>query len=287
MIRPMRPDDVAEAERLSDTAFRAVEGQTSLSLGRSAARAERWRERTAHFLTTDPGGCWVAEADGAMAGFATSYRRDLTWILATYTVLPRLQGMGLGKALLDAALTHGRHCLRGMLSASLDAKAFRRYRAAGFSLHPMTELTGRVDRSAIPEIRHVREATAGDVDLMDSIDRRVRDAAHGPDHPLMHRHHRPLVVDDTTGSGYAYVDLETGEPLLLAATNTRTATRLLWAAVADAAAADEWTIPHVTAPNEWAVDVGLAVGLSPRPAGYLAVRGMKPPAPYLHHATFL
>lgn len=287
MIRPMRPEDVPEAERLSDTAFRALEGQPSLSAGRSPARAERWRERTAHFLATDPGGCWVAEVDGAMAGFATSYRRDLTWILATFTVLPQLQGQGLGKALLDAALTHSRHCLRGMLAASADPKAFRRYRAAGFSLHPLIELTGRVDRGAIPEIRHVRDATPGDIDLMDSIDRRVRDAAHGPDHPLMHRHHRPLVVDDTTGSGYAYADRDTGEPLLLAATNARTATRLLWAAVADAPPATEWTIPHVTAANEWAVDVGLAAGLDPRPAGYLGLRAMKPPAPYLHHSTFL
>ena len=58
------------------------------------------------------------------------------WILATYAVRPGLQGQGIGKALLAAALHHGRGCLRGMLSASADPKAVRRYRAAGFSLHP-------------------------------------------------------------------------------------------------------------------------------------------------------
>lgn len=287
LIRPMRPEDVPEAERLSDAAFRALDGESSMTQGRSPVRASRWCERTRHFLETDPDGCWVADVDGAMAGFATSYRRDLTWILATYSVLPALQGQGLGRALLDAALSHSRHCLRGMLSASGDPKAYRRYHAAGFTLHPQVEFAGRVDRAALPEIRHVRAATPGDIDLMDSVDRRVRDAAHGPDHPLMHRHHLPFVVDDTTGSGYVYVDRESGEPLLLAATNRRTATRLLWAAVAQAADTDAWTIPHVTGGNDWAVDVALAAGLNPRPAGYLALRGMKPPVPYLHHATYL
>ena len=68
------------------------------------------------------------------------------WILASYAVRPGLQGQGIGKALLAAALHHGRGCLRGMLSASADPKAIRRYRAAGFSLHPQMHLTGKVDR---------------------------------------------------------------------------------------------------------------------------------------------
>ena len=72
------------------------------------------------------------------------------WVLATYVVRPDAQGQGIGKALLAAALHHGRGCLRGMLASSADPKAARRYRQAGFSLHPQMTLSGTVDRSAIP-----------------------------------------------------------------------------------------------------------------------------------------
>ena len=37
----------------------------------------------------------------------------LTWLLATYAVRPGLQGRGVGRQLLDAALPYGRGCLRG------------------------------------------------------------------------------------------------------------------------------------------------------------------------------
>ena len=40
-------------------------------------------------------------------------------------------------------------------------------------------------------------------------------------------------------------------------------------------------VGHVTPANEWAVDVGLAARLSVTTRGYLALRGMKPPTPYL------
>ena len=132
-------------------------------------------------------------------------------------------------------------------------------------------------------LEKVREGSLGDVDLMDSIDRRTRGAAHGPDHEIMLRSWALLVSDTTTGSGYAY--LEGGQVALLAATNRRTATRLLWAALAEAG--EETTVPHVTAANEWALDVGIAARLDVRTEGYLAVRGMAPPTPYLHHGALL
>ena len=40
---------------------------------RSPERGEQWVERTLHYVSTDPGGCWVAEVDGEMVGFATSF----------------------------------------------------------------------------------------------------------------------------------------------------------------------------------------------------------------------
>jgi GNAT superfamily N-acetyltransferase len=281
--------DVPAAERLSAQGFHELELRMSPRSWpdpqiRSADRGRAWMIRTRHFLSTDPGGCWVAEDDRGLVGFATSYTRELMWVLATYVVRPEAQGQGIGKALLAAALHHGQGCLRGMLASSADPKAARRYRQAGFSLHPQLALSGTVDRSAIPVIEKVREGSAADIELMDSIDRRTRGAAHGPDHVVMQQLWRLVVSDTTTGSGYAYVDQD-GAVMLLAATNRRTACRLLWEALASTSGSTD--IRHVTSANEWAIDVGMAARLDLQQEGYLALRGMRPPAPYLHHGTFL
>jgi GNAT superfamily N-acetyltransferase len=288
-IRPMTLADVPDAERVSDEGFyeldvRRRRGTSPEPERRSEPHREAWELRTRHLVGTDPGGCWVAEVDGEMIGCATSLTRELMWILSTYVVRPGLQGQGIGKALLGAALHHGRGCLRGMLSASADAKAIRRYRAAGFSLHPQMYLSGSVDRAAIPVVEKVRDGSAGDFELMDSIDRRVRGAAHGPDHAVLLDMFRLVVSDTSTGSGYAFHATD-GMPALLAATNRRTAARLLWECLA--ASGESVRVPHVTAANEWAIDVGLAARLDLVQEGYLALRDMRPPAPYLHHGSLL
>ena len=287
-IRPMRPADVPAAERLSAEGFHELDGRMFRRSWpdpelRSEARGAGWVARTRHLLETDPGGCWVAEDRSGLVGVATSFNREKLWGLATYAVRPGLQGRGIGRALLAAALHHGRGSLRGMLSSSADPKAVRRYRMAGFSLHPQMSLTGTVDRSAIPVVEKVRDGTAGDIELMDSVDRQTRGAAHGSDHEVMLGLWRLIVSDSSTGSGYAYLD-GTGVALL-AATNRRTAARLLWTALADAG--DEASVHHVTAANEWAIDVGLAARLDLHTEGYLGLRGMAPPTPYLHNGALL
>jgi GNAT superfamily N-acetyltransferase len=291
LYRPMRPDDVALAEHVSGVAFLELDLRTfPRDLPDPEPRGEDhragWIRRTRHFLTTDPAGCWVGEDAGEMVGFATSIRREGTWILATYAVVPGQQGRGIGKQLLDLALTHSRGCLHGMLSASDDPRAVRRYLLAGFRMHPQMFLSGTVDRSAIPVDTgtRVREGTAADTDLMDSVDRGCRGAAHGPDHALMQGIFRCVVSDTTAGSGYAYLN-PGGAVMLLAASNRRTAAKLLWSAIADGPA--EQSISHVSAANDWAIEIGTAARLGLRTSGYLALRGMKPPTTYLHNGALL
>jgi GNAT superfamily N-acetyltransferase len=288
-IRPMTPDDVPEAERVSDEGFFELDNRMRRISDpaperRSDPHRAVWIERTQHFLRTDPGGCWVAEDDSGMVGMATSYRRETLWCLATYAVLPGRQGQGIGKPLLAAAMQHGRACTRGMLSSSSDSKAVRVYHQAGFALHPQMSLTGTLDRSVLPVIEKVREGTASDIDLMDSLDRGARGAGHGPDHELMLRTWRLLVSDTSTGSGYAYLN-ERGQLALLAASNRRTAIRVLWAALADGP--EQITVSHVTGANQWVLDVGFAARLELHQEGYLGLRGMKPPAPYVHNGALL
>ena len=285
----MRREDVAVAEQLSDQSFTELDRRVFRRdqpdpTPRAESHRSGWIARTRHFLDTDPGGCWVADDGAGMVGFATSVRREGTWILATYAVRPGLQGRGIGKQVLDAALTHSLGCLHGMLSASDDPKALRRYLLAGFTMYPQMYLTGTVDRSAIPIVGHVRDGTAADTDLMDSLDRLRRGSGHGPDHAMMQSIWHWIVADSTTGSGYAYLDAN-GSVALLAASNRRTAARLLWTAIGNGP--NVQTIAHITAANAWAIEIGTACRLDLHTSGYLALRGMKPPAPYVHNGALL
>lgn len=290
VIRPMQPDDIPAVERLTAHAFRELDlaeqrpGDPTPQL-RSDARADAWRARAAHLLATDPGGCWVTDDGEGVLGAAISFVRETTWILAAFAVRPGQQGRGVGKPLLDAALQHGSGCLRGIFEASPDPRAVRRYRAAGFDLHPAMEFRGVVDRSALPVLEKIRESTPADVDLMDSIDRRTRGAGHGPDHGLLARTCATLISDTSTGSGYVHVDPARG-PQVLAATNRRTATRLLWAALA-LCGEEEISFGPVTGANQWVFDVALPARLVATRSGYVALRGMAPPTPYLPHGALL
>lgn len=291
VLRPMTDDDVPAAEQLTDVAYHDLD-QRLLRPGwpaprrRSADASAGWHQRVHHFLRTDPGGSWVVEDASGLLGVAVSVRRDLTWVLATYAVRPGLQGRGIGRPLLEAAGAHGSGCLRAMLNASEDPLALRRYRLAGFTLHPTMLLRGVVPRWALPVVEGVRDGSLGDVDLMDSVDRRVRDAAHGPDHELLTRTHRVVVSDTSLGSGYVYVAPE-GSVQLLAATSRRTATDLLWEALAGTRPEQPVDVGRITAVNEWAVDVGIACRMQLWTHNYLALRGMKPPSPYVHSGSFL
>ncbi|MGH3498179.1 MAG: GNAT family N-acetyltransferase [Nocardioidaceae bacterium] len=285
LLRPMRADDVVAVERLTDEEFHRLDVRTRPAdwpapNGRSPAASAAWVARTAHLLAHDAGGCWVAEDDDGLVGAATSLRREVMWVLSTYAVRGRSQGTGVGTKLLEAALGYSRGASRGMICASHDPGAYRRYRAAGFTLHPTALLWGPVARSLLPVVDHVRDGSPGDVDLCDSVDRQTRGAGHGVDHDVMAREHRLVVVDDTTGSGYCYVR-PNGSPYLLAASNRRTAQRLMWEALAASDPEVPITVGYVSAEQDWAVDVAMAARLEVHNRGYLGLRGLKPPAPYL------
>ncbi|MGW3565448.1 GNAT family N-acetyltransferase [Streptomyces sp. NPDC000941] len=244
--------------------------------------------RNRHLARTDPGGCWLAVDDAGMpVGTALSHRREGTWGLALFAVLPRAQGRGLGRELLAAALAYGRACLRGIIVGSEDPRAAATYRQAGFTLHPAIRMRGIVDKERLPAPDGaVFEGGPRQRDMMDSVDRRTRGGAHGPDHELLLRQCRLFVSDDLAGSGYCYVG-DDGKVELLAATSRRLATRLLTAALLSLPEGTEARIQNLTAEQEWAVDVGLAAGLELATQGYVCLRGMRPPTPYIPSGTFL
>jgi GNAT superfamily N-acetyltransferase len=285
-IRPMTTDDLPSAERVTAIGYHELDTRMFRRSWpepqlRPPDRVAGWMNRAGHLLGTDPGGCWVAEQDGRLLGVAVSFIREQMWFLASFAVVPASQGLGLGKALLAPALEYGRGCLRGMLNASNDPKAVRRYHAAGFTMYPQMFLSGSPDRSQIPVLDRVRDGGPGDIDLMNSVDRQTRGAAHGPDHELLLRLHRLVVCESPTGHGYAYVEQGTQ---LLAATDRRTAALLLWEAIASS---DDVLVPHITPENSWAIDVGMAARLDLDQGGYQALRNMRSPKPYLAHGALM
>jgi GNAT superfamily N-acetyltransferase len=293
LLRPMHADDadVEAARTVTVAAFDALDRQRGEEpVPWSAERCERFAARTRHFVEHDPGGCWLAEHEGRAVGVAVAVRREGLWGLSLLTVRPEAQNLGVGRALLDRAAAYGKGCLRGMITSSTDPKATRRYRKAGFTLYPTMRLHGRVDRSGLPDPGGVgvHEGSAKHLDLLDSVDRRVRGAGHGPDHRFLVSTSPLLVVDTLAGSGYCYLDpTRDNVPVMVAATSRRLAARLLAEALARFPADREVEVRWLTAEQEWAVDVGMAAGLAVGTDGFLCLRGMKPPQPYLPTGPFL
>jgi GNAT superfamily N-acetyltransferase len=291
LLRPIRDSasDARAVREVSSAAFAALEEELgSVAPPWTPARIARVEAKTRHLAVTDPGGCWIAEEGGQPVGVAQALRREGLWGLSMFCVLPSAQGKGIGRMLLDHTAAYGRGCLRGMIVASPDPRAARRYHAAGFQLHPTMMFTGQVDRAALSGADGipVHLGDASHRPLLDSVDRHVRGGAHGPDHELLLRTCEELLVVDTlAGSGYCY--REGGRVVLLAANSRRLASRLLAEALLRIPVGTQATVSNATGDQDWAADACLTAGLSVSTRGYLALRGMRPPAPYLPSAAYL
>ena len=153
-------------------------------------------------------------------------------------------------------------------------------------MHPQMYLHGRVDRTALPWSSTCATGTEADFDLLDSLDRRRRDAAHGPDHAVLFAQNRLIVVDRPAGSGYAYL-APSGEPAVVCATNRRSAARCCGRPSPPPRRAATYRSRTSPRPTSGPSTSAWRAACRSHTAGYLAVRGMKPPAPYLHHGALL
>ncbi|MEV4616386.1 GNAT family N-acetyltransferase [Kitasatospora sp. NPDC049258] len=273
--------DAGAVQRVARVAFRRQPGGGADRPGDRPPTVQQLA-LTRHLVRADPAGCWIAEQGGEPVGAALSLRREGVWIMALFAVVPRARGHGVGRLLLERTAAYGRGCLRGMVCGAPSPAAARHYRRAGFTLHPAMTLSGPVDRSGLldPGDIPVHPGGAAQLHLLDSVDRRLRGAARGPDHAYLLGHYEELLIADSlAGSGYCYRD--GGAVKLLGATSKRIATRLLREALARVPDGAEARVEHLTAEQEWAVDVGLELGLTVETHGYLALRGMRPPMPYI------
>ena len=146
-LRPMTDADVPGAVHAFDSGFLAMRARYGLPVTASSLQNDRRRQnRTRHFLTTDPGGSWVAEDDGVIVGMSQSFVREGYWVLSQLGAVPGRQGRGLGRELLRLAHSHGDPQSPGTIQCSRDPKAMALYSNLGFSLHPVVAAWGPCDR---------------------------------------------------------------------------------------------------------------------------------------------
>lgn len=284
----MTPDDVPAASAVGGLALAGVIPAEFLPSSSEEERqhAERREARVAHLLETDPDGAWVAEApDGRIVGVALALVREGVWGLSLLGVEPGLQGQGVGARLLEGALRTLEGCRGGIILASTDPRALRRYFRAGFSLRPCVAAAGPINRSRIPAGLRTRDGSFDDDrELLDAISRHVRGASHAVDVPrMLDLGGRLLVHDD---GGWAVV--RDGSPLVLAARKDAVAADLLWSCFAAGQPGETVHIDFVTAGHDWAIGVALDMGLTLGTDGPVFVRGATGTlAPYLPSGAFL
>jgi GNAT superfamily N-acetyltransferase len=290
-IRPMELDDLGA---VADQLYATINDAAARGAWPSVERTDTWDERAAvrmrYQLTTDPGGCWVADAgaDG-IVGHAIAIRRRHLWGLAMLHVLPSGQSAGTGRRLLAAALSYGRDAEGGIITSSEDPRAMRLYATSGFALRPGVEAAGPVHQAALRPAPDVREATVDDLALTVAVDELVRGAPHGEggaDIAAMLDIGASLSVMDAD-EGRGYVCMREGHVMLLAATTPAAAQQLLWHGLATAG--DEAaTIWGITGAQQWAIEVAYAAGLTVKPGGPVLTRGrVGPLTPYLPSGQYL
>jgi GNAT superfamily N-acetyltransferase len=280
----MTIEDIDGAGDVWDRAFGEMRTRFGLPhLPRDAESDARFDQRMRHLLHHDAGGAWVSHDGDRVTGLAVALRRDRLWVLSMLAVHPSAQDRGVARALLDRALTYGDDDEPGIILASRDPKAMRRYALAGFALRPAVTAWGRVRRAGLAAPSGVREGDESDFELMAGVDRLQRGASHGPDHPLLLADDgRLLVVDDGHRRGYAIVRRSDHRLTLLAATDPEVATALLTTVLADAPDTREVEVGWITSSQQWAIRTCLAARMELHPVGPVMVRNHPGPmSPYL------
>lgn len=269
-VRPMSAGDVEVAFEVQRAALLDLAGR----MGRPAweMSTARGRARIAHLLASDPDSCWVHD-NGHVEGVAVALVRDGMWFLSLLMVDPAAQGTGVGAALLEAALSTATD--RSWITSTDDPAALRRYRRAGFALHPSYTAHGTLDRSLLPATPGVRTGSYDDdAELVDRVLRHCRGAGIHGDLAFAQTTGAQLLVCD---EGFAMV--RPGGIAWLVATSEQAGRELLVAAVAEAG--DGVEVHWLTASQQWALEACLDLRLSLRAGANICLRGQQLRGAYL------
>jgi predicted N-acetyltransferase YhbS len=297
LIRPFRDGDgldadVDQADVMAFESLSAVGRQFGFSMGeRDAARIAWAQARIRYLVGTDAEGSFVAEQDGRVVGIGLSLRRGDLWFLSLLAVQIGLQAQGIGRRLLDATLEYGKDCAAGMICASPDPKALRRYGRAGFALHPAFEVTGKPSLDEMPADLGVRDGDWDkDLDFVEELITARRGEPYQGDLLWYRDQGVRLHVRDGSGPDNRAFALSNGKGRvnLLAGASDDAAARVLWQVVAEAAeSGGEALAGYLQSNQQWAIDVALAAKLRFAMSDALCTRGtLRSPSPYLPSGIF-
>ena len=167
----MRPEDIPDVVALTAATWGPPPEEFRAGQDRRLGRP----------LESDPGGAWVAEHQGRLAGAALAIVRDGVWGLSLLIVYAEHHGTGAGRALFDRTLAYGEGSRGGIILSSEHPAAMRLYVRAGFDLLPCVSLGGHV-RTPPPPPAAVRD---GDHGWIDEISVAVRGVRYAADIPAM------------------------------------------------------------------------------------------------------
>ncbi len=275
----MRVDDLGEVDALWREAFLGLEGAAPPVERRPEAVALDL-SRLAHLLGTDPGGSSVAEAEGRLVGFAQAHRREGTFVLAMLGVLPAFQERGIGRGLLERALSYGEGTRAQYIFSSMDPRALHRYVRAGFALRPTVFATPRPTAAAAAVPLEVAAGDAEEIAFVGEVDRAVRGSARPADFQFLLGVGQRLVLDERGG----YAVLGTNRVSALAARSEEIARSLLERVLR---APGEHELCWMVAEQQWAIETAAHLGLALRVRGALMSHGTGAlPRPYLPNGLF-
>jgi predicted N-acetyltransferase YhbS len=282
--RPLREEDLPAVHEVNSRAFGDLDARFGGGHPAPPQPPEAAIARMRRAMTTDPGGAWVAERDGAIAGCALAIMRDGLWGLSLLCVEPAAQSDGAGRELLARAWAYGADARGWVVLASPDARALRAYARLGLTLHPCISAAGAPHAVEMPA--DVRPGDRGDLPLTEAVDRAVRGAAHGDDIAAMLDAGAALLVAPERG----YAVIRDGHVRIAAAFDEDGARTVLRAALAHAAAEGrpafvEW----LSAAQQWAVEVCVEARLELRGLGGAVFLGgdVGPFRPYLPSGAYL
>lgn len=280
-VRRMTSADVDDAQAVTTAAFAGLDASTG-GAEPSPPSPEVARLRYEHLLATDPGGCWVGESDGQIAGAAIAIMRDGLWGLSLLVVDPGRQSSGLGRELLARAAAYGESARGRIILSSSDPRALAGYLGLGLELVPAAAAVGVPRGVQAPAA--VRPGAAHDSEMIAQVSVAVRGASHEGDVDALVAAGHQLLVHP--GRGYATYGR--GSVGVLAARDEQAATELLEAVMA-AAGDQELRVAWLTAGQQWAIRASRAAGLTfDLSWGAVFIDGdVGPLRPYLPNGAYL
>jgi GNAT superfamily N-acetyltransferase len=278
-IRPMRDEDVADADRVClEVLYTTFSGEDE------AARAARQRARIRHLLATDPGGCWVAEHDGRVEGVALALVREGVWGFSLFGVAAALQGRRVGRDLFARCWDYGAGADGHIILSSTNPQAMGIYARTGLPIRPCVAAAGIPDLSRAPDVGDVVEAGEAGLELADAIGRELRGAGHGRDLPVPMAHGARLLVFEDR----AFAVARGSNLIVLGARDARAAQHALWAVFVTAGPGATVNVDFLTAGQDWALPVCLDAKLALSADGPMFAGGrLGPLAPYVPSGAYL